>query len=708
MSHLPPTYIPPVSSRAAAVNVDLRFWLMVIVMGLSLIVLLPAIAATQALPPATEFDRSPDRRSVELSGEAKSLARSWVYVLDQLAETIDDYTGYFESYSDETRLNPLRNAMTESKERLDKGIYHLNARTLDRDLRKMAETAKSLSDDLMDDIIGARPTNEQQKLVKLARHFEQDLLIIREQLEFEVIEELEDESTVKAISLYFADSLRNISRVISSALTVSLESIRAAQQAHAFRSHENAEMWERWADSLAEAFDPNGSQSGSVWVQIEKILENMPDIPEMPQIPALPEIHSPTPMTPPSDQRQFSVYSEEGEFMFSIPGSRRVMVRRPGEISVVQVFADSTHTVPQALPIHVQNPIGQVTVIGWPGNTAVVRAEVEVAAKSENQARSLMEQIELQLNQRADMLTIEAVMPTLSDPTKRVVSCNMHLKIPHKNTVVVTSSFGDIHLSKMQAPVTIKGSNSRVTVDQLSGDLVINTTVSDLFLDEISGTATISNTLGSIEMSDVSGNVTITNSTGSVAINNSRGSATIRNSGPIEVREHNGPVDIDNSNGAVLVRHVQGDLLARNANQPLRVESITGATTISNINASIAARDIRGLLTATNTQGAIDAIDLFGPIHLTNTRGTIGVTLSDADYTGSTINSSFGVIKLRLANNANLTLNAEAVGGHIQSQLPVALSRVGETQTGTLKVGDGHATVTVKGTNSSITIDRAK
>lgn len=673
---------------------DLRLWLFAIAAGLSLIVLLPILANSQALPPSTDFERRDDRKKVELSGEAKNLARSYVYVLDQLDETIDDYTDYFEPFSADPHAKALLEMLSASKSLLDEGVYHLDVDRLYDDLDKMADRADNIGDQLMDDIAGTRPTNEQKKLIKLARHLQQDLLILYEQLEFEIIDEANDDASLEIVSAYFVDSLAKVvSHTVSATLIGTLEGLKAAQRAGELSGLEKAEMWEKWADSLANAIEKIQIERNVNWEEAQRL---MPDMPAPPVI------------VLPQGKDYTSISHGKGEITFTIPESRRVLVRRPGEIGMVKVFADSTEAIPSGLPIQVENPIGEVTVIGWPKNFAVVRAEIEVAAKTESEAKGLTEKVGLQLNQRAEGLMVEVVLPSLSDPSKRIVNCNIHLKTPQANPISASSSFGDIHVSKMRAPVTIAGSNSLVTANDIAADLTVTTDISDLRIDNISGTLTITNSLGAIEASDIIGTITITNTTGAITLTDSRGEAVLRNTGHIDVREHIGSVDIDNSNGLVEVSHVQGDLMAQNAYRPLNIESITGAATVRNVNAGIHARELGGIFTATNNQGPIDALELFGPVHLINTKAPITVSLRDADYDGSTISSTSGTIELLLSPSANLTVNAQAVGGHIRSPLPISLTRVGETQNGTLLLGGGRSTITVSGTNSTIVIDQTK
>lgn len=685
-SHIPPARLAPKA------GLNLNAWLLAIAIGLSLTVLLPLVAASQALPPSTDFERGEKEDQIKLKGEARALARSYVYVLDQLEETIDDYTGYFQRTPGNTHAKVLIRMLAKARAKLDEGIYHVDVDRLTEDLQKMSDQAEKIADRLMEEMIGKRPTNEQRKLVKQAHHLHQDLLILQEQLEYEVIDEAEDGADLKLVSAYFVDSLSEVvAHAVSIGLLGTIEGIKAAKKASKLSKDEQAEMWESWADSLAKALENLDVDASINWEETQKLIKEVP---------------APPAVVFPQGKDYTSISRGKGEVTFTIPESRRVLVRRPGEVGMIKVFSDSTETIPGGLPIQVENPVGQVTVIGWPKDFAVVHAEVEVAAKTESEAKGLTEKVELQLNQGSEGLVVEIILPSLSDPSKRVVSCNMRLKTPHGNPVSASSSFGDIHVSQMNAPVTILGSNSRVTANDIAAELTVATEVSDLSLTDISGTLDVTNSLGTIEVSDIVGDMSISNTTGTITVVDSRGEVRIGNTGPIEVRDHIGSVQIDNSNGPIEVSHLRGDLNAQNAYRPLHVESVTGSTTVRNVNAIISARELGGSFTATNNQGAIDALDLFGPVNLTNTKGPITVALRNADYSGSVISSTSGIIELFISDDANLTVNAQAIGGRIQSPLPVELSKVGGTQTGTLQVGGGGATVSVSGTNSTIIINR--
>ena len=200
----------------------------------------------------------------------------------------------------------------------------------------------------------------------------------------------------------------------------------------------------------------------------------------------------------------------------------------------------------------------------------------------------------------------------------------------------------------------------------------------------------------------------IENSFSSIDLSHCEGDVVIRNSGSVDITRHYGTIEIENKCGRVEVMKLDGDLSVRNSFQSLSIEDIFGSAEVSNSNGNIEAKNVTGEFSAKNSFGRIYGDLLYGPIHLASQNGSIDVTLVEKLAGPSTIDASFGTVKLSVSPHSDLLLTATTLGGDIQSHFPLELKESGLTKTAKLSLGTGKILLTVSGNNTTIIIGKAE
>jgi hypothetical protein len=384
------------------------------------------------------------------------------------------------------------------------------------------------------------------------------------------------------------------------------------------------------------------------------------------------------------------------------------IVQRTGKTSVVRKFADSVDVSSSKQTIYITNPIGDLIVTGWNQKRVLVSSTVELAAGTSHEAAEQIRQAELQVRSKQKGITVELVIPDLSDPDTKVIRSVLKVRSPEGNPIECTSAFGKTSIRKMRDDVTLTASRSQVVIEDVTGNTEVTNAMEAVELNDVTGDIKATNSYGPVKLSRCRGDMEIQNAFAAVEIKRSDGDVSIRNNGPVEILRHAGRVEIENSNGRVLVSRFTGELGVTNAFGEVSLRDINGTTTVENTNGTIEAEDIEGIFTAQSAFGSILAGRLTGPIALASQNGTIELVLDRSLEGPSSISSTYGTVKLALSPETDVQLTAKTMGGEIQSSLPLTLTATGLEKTARLTLGRGTNELMITGTNSSIIITELK
>lgn len=197
--------------------------------------------------------------------------------------------------------------------------------------------------------------------------------------------------------------------------------------------------------------------------------------------------------------------------------------------------------------------------------------------------------------------------------------------------------------------------------------VTLSTNGGSISIERIGGDARLATSGGSIKASDVNGHLTANTSGGSISATNIAGEATLHTSGgSINVEGIDGDAECNTSGGSITASEIAGNLMAHTSGGSIRLKSILGEVDASTSGGSVTADlyDHRG-----------------GPIKLKTSGGSVTVGV-DPDI--------------------NVTLDAEATGGRVNSDLPVA----GTLERGRLRgeVNGGGPLLSLRTTGGSINI----
>src|SRR6266700_4156436 len=352
------------------------------------------------------------------------------------------------------------------------------------------------------------------------------------------------------------------------------------------------------------------------------------------------------------------------------------LAANPGQEQISKDF-QKTVTLGAGQSVSVGHKFGEVKLHGEAGREVKISATIRVQASSREEAESLAQKIQIDVQQSSEGVRIKTIYPEeekrwfhLSKSSSWSVSYDIGM--PSDAPLTVRNSFGGVDAAGIHAATDIENSH---------GSLIVRDRFGSITTRNIQGAATITGGNGAVTLTDAA-SANITTSFGSVDTRNIRGDLSIRdNNGNVEISSIGGAADITNSFGNVTFSDVRGRVNCTTNNGRVKGSSMTGASvTIRDSFGNIELDTISGALIAETSNGKVSVRDARGSVELKSSFGAIeasnipkgiravtgngGVTLTDIG--GDTFaKTSFGSV---LAERINGNLTVENTNGSVTAR----------------------------------------
>ena len=636
-------------------------------LGLSVWLAGSMASAQTPVPPDEDLESRSKKKAPEIDKHIKEIADDYRELLEELAFLSRDYGEFFRDYQSVEATKNAK-ALNRFNKKIIQGAYYGNLSRLTDDLKKVTESLAAQEQTL-------RHEKESRRVYATVRTLRQELEIFNELILQEVEQRLRHQTEeLQKIQQYLDEWAKSENgSKIRSGLLLDVKSDQKRIEAIVMELPDEEELAEMADWDLGIVYVPEP-------MPLTELLIDTIFLPEAPPAPVIVEVS---------------------------PDRELIYIGKGGKIALVKEFTGNSSDIPEGLPVLVKNPIGNVSISGWDGNSLTARLEVNISAESKQAARDLAGNMSLEICKGSDGLRVEPRIPSLADLKTRILSSTLSIRTPSANKLLCETSFGTLQISGLRNDLEITGNNCSITAVDIVGDVKAYSDIGGVMLSEITGKSTVKCALGSITITGCDGDLKLESSLASISVFQSTGDARIDNSGEVKVFDHVGAIVIKNGNGQVEVKKLQGNLEARNSYKPLLVEQITGDIVVENSNSTIDARYIDGGIVANNRFGSIVAAVLRGPLKLTNHNGDITVTLDKQVQGESFISTSWGNINLALSEKSNLALTAETLGGNIHSFVPVSVIEKGGLMTAELSFGRATNSLNISGDNAVINISKA-
>ncbi len=373
-----------------------------------------------------------------------------------------------------------------------------------------------------------------------------------------------------------------------------------------------------------------------------------------------------------------------------------------------EYVARRSHTiaVPGGAPIRITHSYGDVSVEPSDGEEIelVERVSVDWQGRDPDAVARYLDALTVSAVRRGDSVLVSLTRPAVRPPDISQLGLDLALRVPAGHPIVVGSSYGDVVLRGLTSPLTARSSFGDVEVVRTSGPLVLGCQNGDVVVRRHDGSLVIDNANGAVNLVDVSGAVSVSGRLSEVF-----------------GRMLDGACTLDLRGGSGLVSDIQGSLTVSGEKATLEARDIEGRVTLTSdlgdvrltrlqSGASVHVR--RGSLEVEEGDGDIDieARDAFtrvqspsGRLHLNSQRGDVVVDARDgAPLHGLRADVIDGSAVIYVSPTIPASVEARAVGGHILTDLPLAVvSGPDGTRTSGF-VGGGTVPLTINTTSGSV------
>ncbi len=312
--------------------------------------------------------------------------------------------------------------------------------------------------------------------------------------------------------------------------------------------------------------------------------------------------------------------------------------------------------------VTVENPLGGVRLVGiTEGQAAVIVRKTAWAAREED-VKTTLERMEINLHGTDARLDIKVSAPDLF----REGTVDLELRVPKSVGVRVGVHFGDVEISEMAGRVEAVTTTGNLNLHDLAGDARCETMSGDLHLARIGGAATVATQTGDIHAEHIQ-----------------RGLSANTASGDVNVSDVEG--------GRVECKSVSGDVLTErvglSAPLDITVESVSGNATLKEASGAIAIKAVSGDVKASDLHATrLQAQTVSGDVHL-ELREPFSSTMQ--------VNTVSGDVTIKLPEGSNVRVSLGTTSGELRCEHDAHSVTASETLW-TGQIGTGAGTLNVQ------------
>lgn len=175
--------------------------------------------------------------------------------------------------------------------------------------------------------------------------------------------------------------------------------------------------------------------------------------------------------------------------------------------------------------------------------------------------------------------------------------------------------------------------------------------------------------------------------------------------GSVAVRAVDGAVAVDTSGGSIQVEKVRGNAKLDTAGGSIRVDGLEGALLAETSGGSIRVANVSGDIQVDTSGGSISLDSVAGLVDAETSGGSISATFTKGNNRGGRLETSGGSIRVALDPSIDLRIDAEASGGGVASDVPLATTVSKSRSHLSGAMGKGGATLRVETSGGSVRIE---
>jgi len=276
---------------------------------------------------------------------------------------------------------------------------------------------------------------------------------------------------------------------------------------------------------------------------------------------------------------------------------------------------------------------GPVTLQGGASNVLSYSLKISVIARTEAQARRLLDQYSLRLLTQGGWTVLNA-------PGGAAMS-TMVLKAPRVRAVAIETSEGPIQASGVEGALEVNARAGELSVDRVGGDCRLATGGGEVRVGQVGGSLHCRTGAGPIAVKQVGGESMLATVGGDIEAGTAGGDVQAETGGgDIHVAAAGGPVTATSGGGKIVVEKARGIVTIHNMAGPVQIGSAGGVRCESG-------------------SGGVRVSNISGPMRVSTSMGSILATLLSASFSDSYLATGNGDITLWIPSNVGVTIQAQ-------------------------------------------------
>lgn len=281
----------------------------------------------------------------------------------------------------------------------------------------------------------------------------------------------------------------------------------------------------------------------------------------------------------------------------------------------------------------ITNAAGNVEIRGADQPEIAALVQETIWAESEEQAKSISQQLNLHFTDRSGQYVMESGMDSMPHKGHNV-RLDFSIRVPHATAAEVTVTSGNI------------------TLDSLKGSQTLTARTGDVRVTNIDGSVRIEKSGGTTEIHDIRGNVELDGRGDDVVLKNIAGNATVEG----------------NFSGDLEFQGIAQNLQYKSSRTGLEAQKLAGSLTMDM--GTLELREVQGPLEISTREQDIRVDNFQGKVQIANADGNIDLQTATVPDAPINVESRNGNINLSLPGGSNFQIDAVSRHGEVSSDFP--------------------------------------
>jgi DUF4097 and DUF4098 domain-containing protein YvlB len=308
------------------------------------------------------------------------------------------------------------------------------------------------------------------------------------------------------------------------------------------------------------------------------------------------------------------------------------------------------------------NAHGPVTVQAGVSANLQYSVRVSVQARSEGEARSVLQRYSIRQESRGDTLVLTA-------PAGPVVS-TVFVKAPRLEQVIVSTSDGAVEASGVEGPLEVDTGGGEINADRIRGDCKLVTGAGDIRVGTC-GSLQCSSGAGRIQVGVIQGEAVMETFGGDIIANQVGGILRANTGGgAIHISNAGAAVNVSTGGGQIIVEKAAGIVTARNMAGPVKVGAAAGVRCES-------------------ASGGINISNITGAMNVSTSLGNIMASLLSGKLAESFLATGNGDITVFIPSNVGVNIRAQNDMADTTRRIAVDFPGIRVRRQGRLIVAEG-------------------